>query len=394
MSLDLASIAIALVAATAGAIGGALVSRHRARAVLAAHARELDAAMSARVAAAEQQNEVLNDSVIGLLEAVHRMSQRDLTARAPVTTDVVGAIGDAINQLAGETASALDAVQTTAASVERASREVKAQSQSVSVTAEEERGELDRMVQSVGRAAESMQRIALLAHNSNRVAVQAGRIVDTALGRVTTTLAGMDAVRGTITDVERRIKRLGERSREIGQTVNVINTIAERTHVLALNASMQAAVAGEAGRGFAVVAEEVQRLAESARQATERIEKVIWSIQSETTDAIAAMTRTIERVAAEAVTAGDTGARMEETREITARLVEMVGRIAGVAEQHTEIARELRERIDRFGVGNRRSTERIAEQNATAEALLAAAERLVNTVGVFKLPAATTGDGR
>jgi methyl-accepting chemotaxis protein len=386
MSLDPTPILVALGAALAGAALATVIARRRAAAFAAA--------MSARVVAAERQNEVLNDSVIGLLQAVHRISQRDLTARAPVTTDVVGAIGDAINQLAGETAAALAAVQTTAATVERASREVKAQSASVSETAEEERGELDRMVQSVGRAAESMQRIALLAHNSNRVAVQAGRIVETALGRVTTTLAGMDAVRATIADVERRIKRLGERSHEIGQTVNVINTIAERTHVLALNASMQAAVAGEAGRGFAVVAEEVQRLAESARQATERIEKVIWSIQAETNDAIAAMTRTIERVAAEAVSAGDTGTRMEETREITVRLVEMVGRIAGVAEQHTEIARELRERIDRFGVGNRRSTERIAEQTATAEGLLAAAERLVSTVGVFKLPAATTGEGR
>ena len=218
----------------------------------------------------ESENEVMNNSVIALLEAVHQLSQRDLTAKAPVTEDIIGAISDSVNALAQETAAVLTDVNGVARSVEQASRAVKHQADQVSVMSATEREGLRKMVDVLTRASESMQRVSLLAYNSNKVAGQADKTTESALASVSSAVTGMAAVRSTIVDVERRIKRLGERSHEIGQIVNLINTLSERTHVLALNASMQAAIAGEAGRGFAVVAEEVQRLAESSREATDR----------------------------------------------------------------------------------------------------------------------------
>jgi len=388
--IDALQTAVARIAAGDSAARAAIRTGDEFEELGAAFDRMLDDRISRR-SEAERQNELLNESVIGLLQAVHQIAQRDLTAKAPVTEDIIGAIGDAINQLAAETAGVLANVNETAAVVEQASREVKLQSDHVSRVAEEERRGLEKMVTVLSRASESMQRVALLAYNSNKVAVQAGRTTDNALSRVASTLAGMGAIRTTITDLERRIKRLGERSHEIGQIVNVINTISERTHVLALNASMQAAVAGEAGRGFAVVAEEVQRLADSARQATERIERVIYSIQGETADAIAAVAKTIDRVTEQVDAAGETGARMQETREITGKLVEMVGRISATAEEHMAIATDLRAGIDGIDHGNRKSAEQLVAQNAVTAGLLASAERLVRAVRVFKLPAAVRG---
>src|SRR6185436_19238124 len=129
---------------------------------------------------------------------------------------------------------------------------------------------------------------------SNRAAEQATTSTVTALGSVNETVRGMEGIRESIAEAEKRIKRLGERSQEITGIVNLINTIAERTHVLALNASMQAAAAGDAGRGFAVVAEEVQRLAESSRQATQQIAQLVELVKRNTSSAQVQMKITTE----------------------------------------------------------------------------------------------------
>lgn len=367
--------AIGLVAAVAGvfALRGLVVDR-------------LLLERETSLAHAHAENDRVNQSVIAVLEAVHQLSQRDLTAKAPVTEDIIGAISDSVNQLALETAQVLTHVNEAAGEVERASLEVKSQADQFTDTSSAGRQSLKGMVDVLSRASESMQRVALLAYNSNRVATQASKTTETALATVSSAVSGMASIRTTIADVERRIKRLGERSHEIGQIVNLINTVSERTHVLALNASMQAAIAGEAGRGFAVVAEEVQRLAESSREATDRIGKLIYNMQIETTDAIAAMAKTIDRVVHEAEAAEASGVQMVATRETTAKLVEMVARISSSAEEQMTIATQLRASIDEIGADNARSVTQLAAQNQATTTLIAQAQRLVRTVGVFKLP--------
>lgn len=203
----------------------------------------LDGLLNERVgtlAQKEKENEALNTSIMDLLRSVSKLSRGDLTVKAPVREDITGALADAINSMSDATAKTLGGVNAV-------SHEV-------------------------------------------RTASQGGRET------VLSTAKGMNEIRGTIQETGKRIKRLGERSQEITGIVKLIDDIAERTSVLALNANMQAAMAGEAGRGFRVVADEVQRLAERSKEATDQISKLVTNIQTETNDTIATMDRAIGEV--------------------------------------------------------------------------------------------------
>lgn len=194
----------------------------------------------ARLQKAEQENEQLNDSIIAIMRSVAKLGKGDLTVAAPVNEDVTGALSDAINAMAESTINTLATVRSAAEQV--------------------------------------------------RLASEKGRdsVLDTA--------EGMNEIRSTIQETGKRIKQLGERSQEIGGIVKVIDDIAERTSVLALNANMQASAAGEAGRGFRVVADEVQRLAERSKEATDQIAKLVAGIQNETSETMATMDRSIAQV--------------------------------------------------------------------------------------------------
>jgi methyl-accepting chemotaxis protein len=186
-------------------------------------------------------------------------------------------------------------VTSIAAQVKLSTERVKRQAESVNASAVAGRSDVERAGENLANASKVMTQVAELAAASNRAAEQATTSTTTALGSVNETVKGMEGIRESIAEAEKRIKRLGERSQEITGIVNLINTIAERTHVLALNASMQAAAAGDAGRGFAVVAEEVQRLAESSRQATQQIAQLVNNIQIETSTRSTRSTRRFRR---------------------------------------------------------------------------------------------------
>jgi methyl-accepting chemotaxis protein len=231
-----------------------------------------------------------------------------------------------------------------------------------------------------------MNQVASLAEQSNRSAERATQATDSALETVNGTVKGMESIRETISETEKRIKRLGERSQEITGIVNLINTISERTHVLALNASMQAAVAGEAGRGFAVVAEEVQRLAESSRNATQQIGTLVGNIQLETNETIATVNRTISQVVLGSEQAQKAGEQMRLTQQITGELVAQVRRIAASSETQKVASAELLKSVQGIGHSTERTAQQIETQNHETETLLDSARRLVESVNVFKLP--------
>jgi methyl-accepting chemotaxis protein len=335
---------------------------------------------------AEAENERLNNSVISILEAVNQLSQRDLTARAPVTQDIIGTVSDSINALTDETSKVLYGVSQIAGNVAAASGKVKGQADLVSKTAEDERKNVGEVIESLAEATQSMNQVAALAEQSNRSAERATLATDTALQTVNGTVKGMESIRETIAETEKRIKRLGERSQEITGIVNLINTISERTHVLALNASMQAAVAGEAGRGFAVVAEEVQRLAESSRNATQQIGTLVGNIQLETNETIATVNKTIGQVVIGSEQAQKAGEQMRLTQVITEELVEQVRRIAASSDKQKVMSGELLVSVQRIGESTERTAQQIETQNQETDTLLDSARRLVESVNVFKLP--------
>ena len=338
---------------------------------------------------AEDENEALNDSVIMILQAVQQLSERDLTVKAPVTEGVIGTVSDSINALASETARVLYGVTGIADQVAQVSTKVKEQAGLVAQTAQEERAGVQMMVESLLDATQTMNRVAALAEQSNQSADQATQMTDNALHTVNDTVKGMESIRETIAETEKRIKRLGERSQEISGIVNLINTISERTHVLALNASMQAAVAGEAGRGFAVVAEEVQRLAESSRNATQQIATLVGNIQLETNETINTVNQTIGQVVQGSEQAQKAGEQMRRTQEVTAQLVAQVYDIAQASEQQKSMSANLLEAVQRIGETTEQTAVQIEAQNKEADTLQQAAASLLESVHVFKLPPQT-----
>jgi len=345
----------------------------------------LDDRLSA-LAKAEKENEMLNNSIIELLKAAFQLSQRDLTVQVPVTEDVTGPLADAINQMATETSKVLLNVRRITELVETASNQVKVQGENVSKVAEAERAVVDTTMAELSAAAEAMNKIAEVAQSCNEIAAQATRSTQTALATVTSTIDGMSEIRETIHETEKRIKRLGERSQEISSIVDIINNIAERTHVLALNASMQAAAAGEAGRGFSVVADEVQRLAESSRNATSQISALVKNIQIETNDTIATMDKTIGQVIEGSRLAERAGDQMKETQTTTANLVQVVEQIAMASRQQAQISNELRERAKTIQLSTQETAKQLEEQTIQTDRLVEYSKQLMESIRVFKLP--------
>lgn len=340
----------------------------------------------ARLAEAEHENEALNNSIVILLQAVAQLSERDLTVKVPVAEDVTGPVSDALNLLSEETANVLGEVTRISDAVAEASRRVKTQSDTVVALANSERAQVTQTSDQLGAAAEAMNAIAALAQACDRAAENAIKKTQAALQSVTNTVGGINATRDTIRETEKRIKRLGERSQEISGAVNLINSIAERTHILALNASMHAASAGEAGRGFAVVADEVQRLAENARQSTEQISSLVSNIQTETLDTVAIMNTVITQVVEGSRMAEEAGAQMRDTQETTADLVASVRQITEGSQKQAQVSNELRHRASEIVASTIQTNQQLEAQGVQTNRLLEYASRLVTAVRIFKLP--------
>jgi len=341
-----------------------------------------------QLAKAEKENEMLNNSIIELLKASFQLSQRDLTVQVPVTEDVTGPLADAINQMATETSKVLLNVRKISDEVGEASNRVKIQAHSVVKVAEAEREVVATTMTELAAASEAMNKIAEVAQSCNEIAAEATRSTQVALETVTSTINGMSEIRETIHETEKRIKRLGERSQEISGIVDIINNIAERTHVLALNASMQAAAAGEAGRGFSVVADEVQRLAESSRNATSQISALVKNIQVETNDTIATMDKTIEQVVDGSRLAERAGEQMKDTQDTTANLVKVVEQIAMASQQQARISNDLREHALSIQSSSEETGRQLEEQVEETDRLVEYARQLIESVRVFTLPSA------
>ncbi len=344
------------------------------------------------LARAETENEQLNDSVIGLLTALERLSDRDLTVRLPVTEDVIGPVADAMNLMTSETLRVLRDIREVAHDVESSSDMVKEQGMQVSVVAQKERKLVEYTSSRLSKVVDSMNEIAELARSGNQAADKATSNTELALDTVTETVEGMNQIREIISETEKRIKRLGERSQEITSIVEMINNIAERTHVLALNASMQAAAAGEAGRGFAVVADEVQRLAESSRSSTTQIGTLVKNIQTETAETMAAMNRSIEHVVQGSELAEKAGAQMRDTRLSTAELVTAVIEITRRSEEQVLASEKLREYAEVIQKSTAQTNAQIRAQGEQTDRLVEYSKRLTESVNVFRLEDRASGN--
>ena len=334
---------------------------------------------------AEKENDQLNESIVELLKSVAQLSKKDFTARVPVFEDVTGAVGDSLNLLAKETGDALSDVRTVSMKVAKVSTQVRDQANMVMKETRHERKQAENAMDEIRVAANAMQKISNDAQEANKQADNAFNNTQVALDTVNESVKGINSIRDTISETEKRIKRLGERSQEITGIVNLINGISERTHILALNASMHAASAGEAGRGFAVVADEVQRLAENAREATKEIATLVTNIQVETGDTVVAMNDVITQVANGTDLAAQAENAMLMTQASTKELVDAVELIANSSKSQAKASTGLIERSSEIVESTRQTDKHMKQQSVNTELLGRYSKNLVQTVSEFKL---------
>lgn len=345
----------------------------------------LDAAGATQAAAVEPSG--MNDSVVEIMRAVGEIAAtKNLAIRIPVNEDVTGAIADALNLLTDETGRVLGSVSAVSRDVAQASIAVKNQSDLAIQAAAREQREVGLAARELAQAAAALNAIADRARGCNEAAERAVAATTAAVLSVDGTVDGVSASRELIRETEKRIKRLGERSQEIGQVVGMIQSIAERTGILALNASMHAAAAGEAGRSFAAVADEVRRLSESARDATGQIGRMITAIQTETGDTVRAMSLAITKVVEISRLADEAGAQMRRNQRETEALAGAVRDIARTSGEQAKVGAGLQERARIIQESSQETGRQLSGQSVETRRLVEYARALIDEVGVFKLP--------
>ncbi|HTT07916.1 MAG TPA: methyl-accepting chemotaxis protein [Gammaproteobacteria bacterium] len=339
----------------------------------------------------KQENTALSNAVVNLLHGVAKLSQKDLTVRMDITEDATAPIADSLNLLAEEISRVLLEVSQVSNDISHFCNLVKTHSDIVIGLANQERDEVDRANAELTEAADVMGKIADLAKSCGTAADAAKDTTVKAKETVVSTVEGINSIREIIRETEKRIKRLGERSQEITSVVSLINSIAERTHILALNASIHAASTGEAGRGFVVIADEVQRLAENAREATGQISSLVNNIQTETSETVTIMNNVISEVVSGTRLAEQAGVRMEETLRRTYELVNMVQQIAAQSDEQAKTTSLITDRAKAIKASTQKTNEELQEQSLYADKLVQYTSDLVKAVGVFKLPDSAPG---
>lgn len=318
-------------------------------------------------AKAEAEHRRTQEAILRLLNEMADLAEGDLTIRATVTEDVTGAIADSVNFAIEELGNLVRRINETAEAVAHATAQTQARSTNLLTAAQQQSEEIEEadaitqeVAQALSRAAESANQAAQAARRSLE-ASQKGTLA------VNQSVEGMDRIREQIQETAKRIKRLGESSQEIGEIVELISDITEQTNVLALNAAIQAAAAGEAGRGFSVVAEEVQRLAERSAEATKQIAAIVRTIQTDTHETIAAMEATTQEVVQGAALSEEARRALDEiattSRETAAQIARVAQEIQSQAQRGETISRLMRDVLT-LTQTTRSGTEQTAEEIA------------------------------
>jgi twitching motility protein PilJ len=334
---------------------------------------------------AELLNRQNQEAILRLLDEIGNLASGDLTVRAKVTEDVTGAIADSINYTIDELRRLVTGITSAAGQVTSATQEAQAVTGQLLQAAQKQATEIQGTGQSVAQMTVSMHEVSKSANDSAEVAKTSLQVAEKGTQAVQNAIRGMNDIREQIQETSKRIKRLGESSQEIGEIVQLISDITEQTNVLALNAAIQAASAGEAGRGFTVVAEEVQRLAERSAEATKHISAIVKSIQRDTQDAIEAMERSTKGVVEGTKTADEAGDALREIGQVSTRLAELIGGISNATQQQAQSAAKVATNMKAILAITQLTTEGTKKTATSAARLTALADGLKNSVSGFKL---------
>jgi twitching motility protein PilJ len=341
----------------------------------------------ARVRASEsdQENKRNQEAILRLLNEMGNLADGDLTVQASVTEDVTGAIADSINFTIEELRTLVKGINSATDQVAKATQDTQAISNRLYDASQRQNREIQQASASVLQMAQSINEVSQGAAQSARVAEQSLSAAEKGAQSVQNQIAGMHDIRAQIQETSKRIKRLGESSLEIGDIVGLIADITEQTNILALNAAIQAASAGEAGRGFTVVAEEVQRLAERSAEATKQIDAIVKTIQADTQDAVAAMEKSTVGVVEGAKLSDTAGSALDEIRRVSRELAELISAISAQTQKQSSSVSDVTHAMQGILQITEETTEGTKQTNVSISQLTKLAAELRSSVAGFKV---------
>ncbi len=338
-----------------------------------------------RARKSEEENSRNQEAILRLMDELGELAEGNLTINASVTEDITGAVADSINYTVEELRSLVRGINNATVQMDKAASEAGQVSDTLQQAARRQTEEIEETSAAVVNLAQSVQKVSGNAAESARVAEQSLAAAEKGQQAVANAIASMNTLREQIQETSKRIKRLGESSQEIGEIVELISDITEQTNVLALNAAIQAASAGEAGRGFSVVAEEVQRLAERSADATKQIAAIVKTIQSDTHDTVAAMEVSTQGVVEGAKLSDAAGQTLAEIGSVSKTLAELIADISSAthsqAESTAKVAETMQD-IKTISAQTSTGTQQTAESIGGMKQL---AQDLKNSVSGFKL---------
>jgi twitching motility protein PilJ len=333
-----------------------------------------------------RENERNQEAIMRLLDELSSLADGDLTVQATVTEDITGAIADSINYAIEALRELVTTINDSAIQLDGATKQTQGAAAHMAKASSAQSRQISSASESMADMAASIEEVS---GNSERCSDVARHSVDIAHkggDAVRRTIDGMNTIRETIQETSKRIKRLGESSQEIGNTVELINDIAEQTNILALNASIQASMAGEAGRGFAVVADEVQRLAERAANATKQIEVLVRTIQTDTNEAVVSMERSTTDVVGGALLAENAGAALEEIEQVSNQIASLVQNISASARQQAIASGNISKNMQVVREISSQTAEGSTATSTSIAKLAALSAQLRKSVAGFRLP--------
>ena len=334
----------------------------------------------------EEENTHNQEAIMRLLDEIGDLAAGDLTVQTTVSEDFTGAIADSINVTVESLRGLVKTINDTSTQLSSSVQETEQIASQLSEASKQQSQDISVAGSSIGTMSTSMDEVSQEASESSKVAMRSVEIAKKGGEAVQRTMDGMDNIREHIQETSKRIKRLGESSQEIGDIVELINDIAEQTNILALNASIQAAMAGEAGRGFAVVADEVQRLAERSANATKQIEALVKTIQADTHEAVISMEKSTAGVVNGAQIAEDAGSALEEIESVSDQLAGLIQNISGSAREQANVATQLAASMGSIQEMTTQATQGTEQTSRSIGNLARLAQDLDTSVAGFKLP--------
>lgn len=338
-----------------------------------------------RALLAEDANKQTQHAILRLMNELSDLADGDLTVRATVTEEITGAVADSINYTAEELHKLVARITNAAKQMGIATEDSEGIAQRLLASTQKQMEEIKGAEESVQLIARSISEVDAAALQAAEVGRHTQQVTNQGALAVRNSIAGMDGIREHIQETSKRIKRLGESSQEIGEIVDLISDITEQTNVLALNAAIQAASAGEAGRGFSVVAEEVQRLAERSAEATKQISALVKTIQNDTNDAVSAMEKSTMGVVEGAKLSEAAGQSLQEIEQVSNQLATLISSISVSTQVQTEMAGEVSNVMgDILGISEQ-TMEGTRQTFDSAAKLTSLAADLKDSVAGFKL---------